>query len=52
MKKIAIRLPDVDVAMLGEMQRVNGVYRDLQGLLLVKFNRICTMPRPEGQASK
>jgi len=34
MKTITIRLPDVEAAMLVEVQKVNRAYRDLQGLLL------------------
>ena len=34
MKTISIRLPDVEAAMLVEVQRVNRAYRDLQGLLI------------------
>ena len=34
MKSIAIRLPDVEAAMLVEVQKVNRAYRDLQGLLM------------------
>ena len=34
MKTIIIRLPDVETAMLVEVQKVNKAYRDLQGLLI------------------
>ena len=34
MKTITIRLPDVEVAMLVEVQKVSKVYRDLQGLII------------------
>lgn len=34
MKTITIRLPDVEAAMLVEVQKTNKLYRDLQGLLL------------------
>jgi len=34
MKTITIRLPDVEAAMLVEVQRVNRAYRDIQGLLI------------------
>ena len=34
MKTITIRLPDVEAAMLLEVQKVNRAYRDLQGLLI------------------
>ena len=34
MKTITIRLPDVEAAMLVEVQKRNKVYKDLQGLLI------------------
>jgi hypothetical protein len=34
MKTIIIRLPDVEAAMLAEVQKVNKAYRDLQGFLI------------------
>ena len=34
MKTFTIRLPDVEAAMLVELQKVNKAYRDLQGLLI------------------
>ena len=34
MKTITIRLPDVEAAMLAEVQKVNKAYRDLKGLVL------------------
>jgi hypothetical protein len=34
MKTITIRLPDVEAAMLVEVQKVNKAYKDLQGLLI------------------
>ncbi len=34
MKTITIRLPDVEAAMLLEVQKTNRAYRDLQALLL------------------
>ena len=34
MKTVTIRLPDVEAAMLLEVQKVNKDYRDLQGLLM------------------
>ena len=37
MKTIIIRLPDVEAAMLVEVQKVNKAYRDLQGLLINKI---------------
>ena len=51
MKTIAIRLPDVEAAMLVEVQKVNKAYRDLQGLLI---NQIQTeyQQTPKGRASR
>jgi len=37
MKTITIRLPDVEAAMLTEVQKVNKAYRDLQGLLTAQI---------------
>ena len=34
MKNITIRLPDVEAAMLVEVQKRNKAFRDLQGLLI------------------
>ena len=34
MKTIIIRLPDVEAAMLLEVQKVNKAYKDFQGLLI------------------
>ena len=34
MKTITIRLPDVEAAMLVEVQKVNRAYRDLQSFFL------------------
>jgi len=39
MKTITIRLPDVEAAMLLEVQKVNKAYRDLQGLLLSQIQQ-------------
>ena len=39
MKTIIIRLPDVEAAMLVEVQKVNKAYRDLQGLLLSQIQQ-------------
>jgi hypothetical protein len=36
MKTITIRLPDVEPAMLAEVQKVNKSYRDLQRVILQK----------------
>ena len=34
MKTLTIRIPDVEAAMLVEVQKTNKSFRDLQGLLL------------------
>ena len=39
MKTIAIRLPDVEAAMLAELQKVNRAYRDLQGFLVSQIQK-------------
>jgi hypothetical protein len=39
MKTIIIRLPDVEAAMLVEVQKVNRAYRDLQGFLLSQIRQ-------------
>ncbi len=39
MKIITIRLPDVEAAMLAEVQKVNQSYRDLQGLLVSQIKQ-------------
>ena len=39
MKTLAIRLPDVEAAMLVEVQKVNKAYRDLQGLLTYQIQQ-------------
>jgi len=39
MKSIAIRLPDVEAAMLVEVQKTNRAYRDLQGLLVSQIQQ-------------
>jgi len=38
-KTITIRLPDVEAAMLIEVQKVNKAYRDLQGLLVSQIQQ-------------
>jgi hypothetical protein len=38
-KTITIRLPDVEAAMLVEVQKVNKAYRDLQGLLISQIQQ-------------
>ena len=39
MKTITIRLPDVEAAMLVEVQKTNRAYRDLQGLLVSQIRQ-------------
>jgi len=39
MKTITILLPDVEAAMLVEVQKVNRAYRDIQGLLLSQIQQ-------------
>ena len=39
MKTITILLPDVEAAMLVEVQKVNRAYRDLQGLLVSQIQQ-------------
>ena len=39
MKSITIRLPEVEVAMLVEVQKVNRAYRDLQGLFISQIQQ-------------
>jgi len=39
MKTITIRLPDVEAAMLADVQKVNKAYRDLQGLLVQQIQQ-------------
>ena len=39
MKTITIRLPDVEAAMLIEVQKRNKSFRDLEGLLLQQIRR-------------
>ena len=50
MKTIAIRLPDVEAAMLVEVQKVNRAYRDLQGLLISQIQQEYAKT-PRGRAS-
>ena len=51
MKTIIICLPDVEAAMLVEVQKRNKVYKDLQGLLI---NQIQTeyQKTPKGRAAR
>ena len=51
MKTIAIRLPDVEAAMLVEVQKVNRAYRDLQGLLISQIQQEYSKT-PKGRASR
>ena len=51
MKTIAIRLPDVEAAMLVEVQKVNWAYRDLQGLLISQIQQEYAKT-PKGRASR
>ena len=51
MKIITIRLPDVEAAMLVEVQKVNRAYRDLQGLLISQIQQEYAKT-PKGRASR
>ena len=51
MKTIAIRLPDVEAAMLVEVQKVNKAYRDLQGLLINQIQQEYAKT-PKGRAAR
>ena len=51
MKTITIRLPDVEAAMLLEVQKTNRAYRDLQGLLLKQIRQEYAKT-PGGRASR
>jgi hypothetical protein len=51
MKMISIRLPDVEAAMLVEVQKVNRAYRDLQGLLINQIQQEYAKT-PKGRASR
>ena len=51
MKMISIRLPDVEAAMLIEVQKVNRAYRDLQGLLISQIQQEYAKT-PKGRASR
>ena len=51
MKTITIRLPDVEAAMLIEVQKVNKAYRDLQGLLISQIQQEYAKT-PKGRASR
>lgn len=51
MKTITIRLPDVEAAMLVEVQKTNSAYRDLQGLLVSQIQQEYAKT-PKGRASR
>ena len=51
MKTSSIRLPDVEAAMLIEVQKVNRAYRDLQGLLISQIQQEYAKT-PKGRASR
>ena len=51
MKTIAIRLPDVEAAMLVEVQKVSKAYRDLQGLLINQIQQEYAKT-PKGRAAR
>jgi hypothetical protein len=51
MKTITIRLPDVEAAMLVEVQKVNKAYRDLQGLLINQIQQEYGKT-PKGRAAR
>ena len=51
MKTIIIRLPDVEAAMLVEVQKVDKVYKDLQGLLINQIQQEYAKT-PKGRASR
>jgi hypothetical protein len=51
MKTITIRLPDVEAAMLVEVQKVNRAYRDLQGILVSQIQQEYAKT-PKGRASR
>ena len=51
MKTITIRLPDVETAMLVEVQKVNRTYKNLQGLLINQIRQEYQQT-PTGKASR
>jgi hypothetical protein len=51
MKTIIIRLPDVEAAMLLEVQKVNKAYRDLQVVLIQQVHQEYAKTS-EGKAAK
>jgi len=50
-KTIIIRLPDVEAAMLVEVQKVNKAYRDLQAVLIQQIHQEYAKT-PAGKAAK
>ena len=51
MKTITIRLPEVEAAMLVEVQKVNRAYRDIQGFLVSQIQQEYAKT-PKGRASR
>ena len=51
MKTITIRLPDVEAAMLFEVQKVNKAFRDLQGLVINQIQQEYAKT-PKGRAAR
>ena len=51
MNTITIRLPDVEAAMLLEVQKVNKAYKDLQALLINQIQAEY-QKTPKGRASR
>lgn len=51
MKTIIIRLPDVEAAMLVEVQKVNKAYKDLQVLLVSQIQQEYAKT-PKGRAAR
>lgn len=51
MKTITIRLPDVEAAMLVELQKVNRAYKDLHGLLVNQIQQEY-QKTPKGRAAR
>jgi hypothetical protein len=51
MKTITIRLPDVEAAMLLEVQKTNRAYGDLQGILVSQIQQEYAKT-PKGRASR
>ena len=51
MKTITIRLPDVEAAMLIEVQKRNKAYKDLQAVLIQQIRQEYAKT-PAGKASK